>query len=401
MESKRYYSERYSLLTRHFLKGCLSEGGNVFISPLSIFLLLSIAADSTTETTRKEILKVLGDSSGRNEAGLMLSRFRKELASRDHAFSSADAVCVKQDFADRINPGYREMITAVYGGRVFSFSRMHEAVNAWVEKKTNGMIREAVSENMNSMLLCLMNATAFEEAWGVPYEDEDIKEDCFYNEDGTASRVKMMYGCEDEYLENKDFIGFVKEYSYGSEFAFAALLPKQEGSETLLHAVDRIDFSDLLKSGKWADVHTVMPEFSFEYAKELKPLCRMLGMKEVFTEDADFFPLSPDPLMLESLQHRAFIEVNRNGTRAGAVSIAAVAAGCLPPEDTKEVILNRPFVFAIVHAESGLPVFAGVVNHLENGKADSEKRGNLLQNREGNTEQTGGYETRISTCCGF
>ena len=39
--------------------------------------------------------------------------------------------------------------------------------------------------------------------------------------------------------------------------------------------------------------------------------------------------------------------------------------GSLPPEEAKEVILNRPFVFAILHRTMNIPVFIGIVNHLE------------------------------------
>ena len=48
-------------------------------------------------------------------------------------------------------------------------------------------------------------------------------------------------------------------------------------------------------------------------------------------------------------------------------------AGCLPPEEKKKVILNRPFVFAIVHGGTGLPVFTGIVNHLEETEAGPKR----------------------------
>jgi len=44
--------------------------------------------------------------------------------------------------------------------------------------------------------------------------------------------------------------------------------------------------------------------------------------------------------------------------------LACCAFG-VPPMPRFEVKLNRPFVFAIVHNESGLPLFLGVVNTLK------------------------------------
>ena len=52
-----------------------------------------------------------------------------------------------------------------------------------------------------------------------------------------------------------------------------------------------------------------------------------------------------------------------------------------------EVHLDRPVVFAIVQGESGIPVYAGVVNHLEDAKADPERvKRNLVRNRARNDE---------------
>lgn len=386
MNSIRDYSVQYNQLTRQMLEYCLGEGGNVFISPLSVLLLLSLAADATTDTTREEILKVLGDKTGRNEPGLALKSFQNLLVA-NREFSSAIAACVRQDFADRINRTFADWMLKPYGGRLFSSGHMKQDLDAWFARKTNGMIRDAAPEKEGSLLFCLMNAAAFEAAWCDPYEDEDVKDEWFRNADGTDSRVYMLHGNETEYLENSDFTGFTKEYAGESGFAFMALLPKKEGPAALTDAVKRIDFAGLYHSGRFTTVETVMPEFSFENSRELKPLCQALGMKEIFTDKADFSPICLDELTMVSIRHKSYIEVNRHGTRAAAATMGAIAAGCLPPEVKKKVILNRPFVFAIVHGGTGLPVFTGIVNHLEDAKADPERlKRNLERSRERNSE---------------
>ena len=365
------YAGQYRLLTRRLLENCLGEGGNVFISPLSVLLLLSVAADAAADDTRKEILEVLGDKTGHNDAGPALKSFQDLLAG-NREFSSAVAVCVRQDFADRINRTYMDWMLKPYRGRLFLSGHMKQDLDAWIAEKTNGMIRGAAPEKAESMLLCLMNAAAFEGAWQDPYEDEDAEDGVFRNADGTASRVTMLHGRETEYLEDRYFTGFIKEYDGESGFSFMALLPKKQGSPAMAEAVKRIDFARMYRSAKYAMTETAMPEFQFEYARELKPLCKALGMKEAFTDRADFSPICEDELIMESIQHKSFIEVNRHGTRAAAASMGFIAAGCLTPEETKKVILDRPFVFAIVHDGTGLPVFTGIVNRLEDAGAGSE-----------------------------
>ena len=98
-----------------------------------------------------------------------------------------------------------------------------------------------------------------------------------------------------------------------------------------------------------------------------------MGIQKAFTDQADFSPVCLDPLTMTSIQHKTFIEVNRHGTRAAAVTRGEMILGCLPPEEKKKVILDRPFVFAIVHDGTGLPVFTGIVNHLEETEAGPER----------------------------
>ena len=75
---------------------------------------------------------------------------------------------------------------------------------------------------------------------------------------------------------------------------------------------------------------------------------------------------------MEKLIHKAYIQVDRNGTKAAAVSGFIACYGAPPKIDYKVVELDRPFLFAIVHNDTGLPVFVGTVNHLEDGEQEGE-----------------------------
>ena len=48
--------------------------------------------------------------------------------------------------------------------------------------------------------------------------------------------------------------------------------------------------------------------------------------------------------------------MDRNGTEAAAASIICEAAGGMPPIPKNIVILDRPFLYAIMHNETGLPL---------------------------------------------
>ncbi len=71
---------------------------------------------------------------------------------------------------------------------------------------------------------------------------------------------------------------------------------------------------------------------------------------------------------MDSIIRKAYIDVSQKGTKAAASAMGVVAVGCLPDMDYEVVHLSRPFLYAIVHNETGLPVFVGALNRVLNGE---------------------------------
>ena len=358
-------SGRYGGMALRLLEICGAEeaGKNVFLSPLSVLMLMAIASDATAGNTKVELFRLLGFPDPGEAYGAL-----QEALCAGGCLSSANAVCVRQDLAPGIREPFRELLARVYGGEIFSSADMAEDVNAWISEKTKGMIREAAPADMGNMAMCLVNAVAFEDKWRTPYEDRQVRDGEFRNADGTVSTVGMMRGEEYEYIETSSFRGFTKDYRSG--FYFLALLPKEEGSEALVSAVEGLSFIRLRMGTVRKKVYTRMPEFTFSYARELSPIFRELGVSELFTFGADFSPLLKGPrARVESILHRAFVDVNRQGTKAAAVTAMWAEEEGGEPEEYEEVYLDRPFVFMIMHKQTGYPVFTGIVSQLENREA--------------------------------
>ena len=109
-----------------------------------------------------------------------------------------------------------------------------------------------------------------------------------------------------------------------------------------------------------------MPEFKYDFGKDLTSLFKTMGIEKLFSPQADFSPMSSEWLKMEAILHKAHIEVDSKGTKAAAVTIGIVTCGCAPVmEEYRTVTLDRPFIYAIIHNETGLPVFAGIMNHAE------------------------------------
>ena len=359
--------KRYNAFTSHLLQRYIKskKGENVIFSPLSILMLLSMASDATAGETSAEIKNFLDDGAAAPDFAAWLLGIQKRIAS-SHAISIANAVCVQNRISESIRPEFIEKVRNDYAGELFASEDMVAAVNKWVKKKTNGMIDQIADESMKNMLACLLNAVSFEAKWREEYEDDDVYDDEFTDADGNVKEVPFLHSKEQYYIEDDSFTGFTRPYK-DAGFDFMACLPKKKKSRRfLVSAVKGTDLTDLYQSRTdQYNLSVSMPEFESAFNDDLTAFCGDVGIGQIFTEKADFAPMSSIWLKADAIIHKAKIEVNRQGTKASAVSEMVVVFGCVPNFDRiKHVELNRPFLYAIVHEKTGLPVFTGIQNRV-------------------------------------
>lgn len=365
-ETVKTLQEQFSRLSGILLENLSAKDAesNIVFSPYSVFTLLALAADASVGRTREEITDVLVNGTDFDRVLETLTDIRNQLIA-GRAFTTANAVIVREDKKASINPDYPAHLRRTFDGELFAAGDMVAAVNRWVQRKSKGMIPEIADETMREMLLCLLNACSFIAKWEKEYEYRDIRNLDFHNRDGSVSRVKVLNSLEKTYIEDEHFIGFARPYK-GGQFSYVVLLPK-EGVTLTEELLSSIDYSALLKGKENTEALVLMPEFQITSDVDLTGLCRELGIRTIFTPEADLTPVSSEWLRAEGILHKAHIEVDREGTKAAAVSMMYMIAGCAPSElpEIIDVDVDRPFLYAIVHHESGLPVFVGAVNHLE------------------------------------
>lgn len=357
----------YSEITQKLLGRLAADSDkNVVFSPLSVIVLLAILADATSDLTKEEIVEALGCKGDAEGFIRWLSKIQKELM-EGNFLKSSNAVCINNKIKEDTAPGYEEHLKEIFDGKLFTSANMVNDVNRWVNEKTQGMISKITDVSIKHLLACFLNAVAFNAKWEKKYEYDDIEEGTFTNSDGTSSEVTMMSGEENQYIENEFFTGFTKPYK-DAGYSFMALLPKKDDPDYLKTAIGTVDFTKLFNSKKTCSVITFIPEYKFELSADLNSFFNELGIRKAFSDNADFDPMTKAWIKVERILHKAFIEVDRAGTKAAAVTMAIETAGCMFDFSPKVVELDRPFIFAIVHDKTGLPVFTGVVNHLNSGE---------------------------------
>lgn len=354
----------------------VEEGKNVLISPESVVCALSMTANGAGGDNLREMEEVITGGIDISEYNKYMYTYNSKLTQSDDVdFHIANSIWIKDDEEEiKVNNDFLKVCSNYYDAEAFMApfdDTTVEEINSWVNENTNEMIPTLLDKIPDEVVMYLINALAFEGEWETPYKDTQVKENqIFTNYSGEEQIVTMLHSMEDIYVCDDRTTGFIKYYK-GGEFAFMALLPKDENElNEYIENMSGETFINLYENRNYEDVIVRMPEFSYEYEKELsKPLMSM-GMNTAFFDGADFSNMATTgtgSLYINRVLHKTFIQVDREGTKAAAVTAIEMSAETAMEEvePPKEVILDRPFVYAIIDTQTGLPIFLGVLNSIE------------------------------------
>ena len=356
------------------------EGKNVLISPTSMMMAFGMLENGARGETLSQIENVFGSIPVSDMNPIMYSMAQRFNEAEDVNWNVANSIWFKEDGKVEVVPDFATAVKNYYGADIWMapFDQTTlEDINGWVNDQTRGMIPGILDEIPEDARMYLINAMAFEGEWMCQYEESDIYEgSLFTNYDGSTTEVTMLYSTENEYFNIAGGTGFIRPYK-GGEYSFVGILPEEGTSvEEFLAklAENGEDFADVIKNPEYSydNVIVRIPEFSSEYFVEMSSILQDMGMEDAF--NADIADLSgmvtavDDPdynAYIGRVLHKTFIDVNREGTRAAAVTaIETLDAACAMPVEQVYVYLDRPFVYGIVDNATGLPVFLGTVNQL-------------------------------------
>ena len=362
------YSDVYNAVTKSALEYSVGTRGseNIVISPFSILMTLSMLCDGAGADTREEIIKAIGGESGFGKLQKELGRYQKQIIRKD-TLSSANGMIIRKNICKDVLPGYLDRVKKFYSGEVFSSDSMAEDINAWINKNTAGMIPHMLDQVDESTLLSIINAVAFDAEWKEPYERINREKADFINADNSKSKVYMLRSEESLYVENGHFTGIVKPYK-DERFSYMALLPENRKRRIDSKMLSACDLTALFMNRRYEPVFTLLPEYEFRCGSRLDDYLKAQGIRKAFTDEADFSRISQTALKIDEVIQKAYIKVDIHGTKAGAATMTLMRVAGGPPRIPFRVTFDRPFIFSIMDNELCIPVFAGVVNHLDSGE---------------------------------
>lgn len=353
-----------------FQRTLTEDAKNDLISPLSAMMCLALVANGADGETLAQIEQGIGmDIETLNES--LYAHVAWLSDSEDCKLRQANSIWFRDDGSLEVEEEFLQTNADWYGAQVYGAPFDNSTVkdiNNWGKKQTDGMIDSIIDKLDPTTLMVLINALVFDAKWQEEYEKSDIRERAFQSADGKRTLVEMLHSEESTLLEGDDFIGFAKNYK-GGAYSFVGLLPN-EGTDvyTLAASLDGEEWCDMWNARHYATIHAGIPEFTYEAEADLKPVLKAMGMTDMFDGSlADFSSLGHSPLgniYCEYIQQKTMIDVSRHGTKAAAITWGGFGAESEGPEEIYYIILDRPFLYAIVDNASGLPIFLGAVTVL-------------------------------------
>ena len=343
---------------------------NILISPISVITALGMTTYGAKGNTLSQMEEVFGV-----ERGYLTNHNEHYMNQESKVLKLANSIWFTNDNRLIVNDAFLAFNEEYYGASIYETAfnaATVDSINDWVEKKTNGMIKNILDEIPADAVMYLINALAFEAEWANKYDETQIWEDVkFTTEKGEVQKVDMMRSEESLYLSDEAAKGFIKYYK-GCEYAFVALLPNE--SITVADYVKNLSgehLQELLSNPyKGAMVNAYLPQFSYEYSVEMSELLKEMGMTDAFdSSKADFSAMATSTrgnIFMNRVIHKTFIEVSPVGTKAGAATVVEMLNECEPVYDEiHELRLDRPFLYMIIDCENNMPVFIGAVNSVE------------------------------------
>jgi serpin B len=245
--------------------------------------------------------------------------------------------------------------------------KSRQEINAWVEEQTNDKITDLLPQgSINDMTrLVLTNAIYFKGKWEHEFDKKDTKDSPFTTAAGKKVEAPLMFQEEKfKYSETEDAQLLEMPYK-GDDLSMLVVLPKKSDG---LSAVEKNLTAGNVE--KWTagmrkqEVKTYIPRFKLTEEFQLNSTLADLGMPSAFAPGkADFSGMNgKNDLYITAAIHKAFVDVNEEGTEAAAATGVVLSVFSLPPEP-KIFRADHPFVFMIRDNHTGSVLFLGrVVN---------------------------------------
>ena len=350
------------------------EKGNLFFSPASISLALAMTyagADGITEAEMSRTLHFQMPKSQLHDgmAALQASwhTTEKKQGFRLHV---ANRLWGQQSYTFLAE--FLGVTRNQYGAELARLDFVKEAekarqtINGWVEDQTEKKITNLIpsADVLRDARLVLTNAVYFKGDWSAPFDKGDTREKDFHVASSQTIKAPLMLKRDDFQYAATDGVQIL-ELPYGDKsLSMLVVLPEKVDGLSDVEAKLTVDnlrkWSEAMRS---QDVVVYLPKFKTTFELELKDTLRSMGITSAFdAQSADFSGMTGGKdLFISAVIHKAFVDVNEEGTEAAAATGVGMVKSEAPMREPPVFRADRPFVFLIRDNRNGAILFLGRV----------------------------------------
>ena len=349
-----------------------NSDNNIFFSPWSISSVFAITYEGARENTADEIQQVFMLPTDTHQRQIGYKTINDDLNHKDAKYNLAiaNSLWIDQNFEPFEH--YVDTAKTYYDSKVSNVNLRtgdgFKMINKWVEQKTQGKIKEIFPDDPDPLAVSvLVNAIYFKGNWLTQFDEKYTQDEDFWQNDTVSIKSPMMRfpdATEFKYAETTELQILELPYE-GRKASMIVLLPHDKGS-TEMQSIENTLTVEKLKVWKGMlqkqKALVQIPKFKMETSYDLKPLLRELGIREAFLQKANFTGITDESIFIKDALHKAFVDVNEEGTEAAAVT--AVKSSLTGGGPTYPVFrADHPFIFFIQDNFTDNILFMGKINN--------------------------------------
>lgn len=359
--SNRFALELYCELSK--------QQGNLFYSPYSISTALAMTYAGAKGKTACQMAEVMHypNQPTCNEVFGQIIKNLNERNKESYRLVVSNALWGQKDY--QFLPEFLNTIEDNYNGGFNSVDFAGETeksrliINKWVEKKTEEKIKDLIQKGIlnTDTRLVLTNAIYFKGNWNKQFDKKATKMSKFTLHNGTKIQTDMMNIKKKFNYAQTETVDILELPYIDKELSMIILLPKDiNGISSMERSLTTENLDKWLGKLTRTKVIVSIPKFKFVWDFGLSGTLQKMGMTDAFSRNADFSLMTGNKdLFISNVIHKAFIEVNEEGTEAAAATAVTMALTSISPGSIPVFRANHPFIFIIRDNITGSILFLG------------------------------------------
>lgn len=360
------YINKNGALALNLLRSEDYTAKNTAVAPVAVSLSISALENGASGDTLKQMKKVLGKSTYSTE---IINECASYLTQRMGFFNTEDVGVynVNSMWVTNTNSPKRGFLQ-----KYDNYYNIFVYKTDFTDEKTPTLISNLIKDNSMALIptngvavsndykLYLDSSAVVSDSWLYGYEEADMSSDKFTTTDGKTVDASYITSVERTFtVEHAK--GFVKDLK-STPCKLLCVMPDEEITlEKYVSDLTTENFLDLARSASPTSFATVsMPEFSVSNSTSIKEALTSMGVKNIFTNDADLSKAFANDIFVNDYTQNVTITVNKNG-----ISTDVVQDEITKSKQKSEVTLklDRPFLYAVIDNESNSPIIIGTVNN--------------------------------------